>query len=354
MQGSPYIKLREFLNQFPLGFPSTASGVEVEILRRLFTEEEAELAVLLTPFPEEAGRIASRTGMDGEVLKQKLESMAKNGLIFRTHRGGKTLFNSAPFMIGLYEYSVKKMDRELAELFARYYEESYQEEMGASNVPGFRVFPISESIAPEITLFPYPALETEIKAAREISVAECVCRKEAGMVGKGCRYPIETCLHFGAAAEYYVENGMGRKIDAEEAIRIVKTADAAGLVHAGVNTKHLSNLCNCCPCCCASMKGIVKKGLARRKFLNPLYHAFADSDACTCCGICIDRCPVGAVSLVDTAVVNSDLCLGCGLCAGTCPSGAISLRPKEDREEPFNRVIDLGMAILTGKARAGG
>jgi Na+-translocating ferredoxin:NAD+ oxidoreductase subunit B len=354
MQGDSYTKLREFLNQFPLGFPSSGSGIEIEILKKLFTEEEAELAVLLTPFPEEAEQIASRTGVNGEVFKEKLESMAKKGLIFRARRDGKTFFNSAPFMIGLYEYSVKNMDRELAELYARYYEKSYQEEMGASDVPGFRVFPVSESINPEITIFPYPALEIEIRAAREISVAECICRKEAGMTGKGCKYPIETCLHFGAAAEYYAENGIGRKIDAEEAINIVKAADNAGLVHAGVNTRHLSNLCNCCPCCCASMKGITQKGLARRKFLNPLYEAFIDSDACTGCGICPDRCPVGAVSLDDTASVNRDLCLGCGLCAGTCPNGAISLRPKTDREEPFERVIDLGMAILAGKAKAGG
>ncbi|HQJ08512.1 MAG TPA: 4Fe-4S ferredoxin, partial [Deltaproteobacteria bacterium] len=186
MKGTAYTRLQEFLNQFPLGFPRSGSGVEIEILKKLFTEKEAQRAVLLTPFPEEASQIASRTGMDEEVLKEELESMAKKGLIFRVRRGGKTFFNSAPFMIGLYEYSVKKLDRELAELYARYYEESYQREMGVSDIPGFRVFPVSEHIDPEITAFPYPALETEIRAAREISVAECVCRKEAGLTGEGC------------------------------------------------------------------------------------------------------------------------------------------------------------------------
>lgn len=352
MKGTAYTRLQEFLNQFPLGFPRSGSGVEIEILKKLFTEKEAQHATLLTPFPEEASQIASRTGMDEEPLREELESMARKGLIFRVRRGGKTFFNSAPFMIGLYEYSVKKIDRELAELYARYYEESYQKEMGESDVPGFRVFPVSEHIEPELTVFPYPALEAEIRAAREISVAECICRKEACLTGKGCRYPLETCLHFGAAAEYYAENGMGRKIDAEEALRIVRIADDAGLVHAGVNTRHLSNLCNCCPCCCASMKGITKKGLARRKFLNPLYEAFIDPDACTDCGICIDRCPVGAATPGDLVSVNRNLCLGCGLCAGVCPNGAISLRLREDREEPFSRVIDLGMAILAGKAKA--
>jgi NAD-dependent dihydropyrimidine dehydrogenase PreA subunit len=171
------------------------------------------------------------------------------------------------------------------------------------------------------------------------------------MTGRGCSGPTETCLHFGAAAEYYIENGTGRRIDAEEAMRIVREADNAGLVHAGVNTRHLSNLCNCCPCCCASMRGITQKGLPWHKYFNPLYEAVIDQDSCTACGICVDRCPVGAVSIADTAGIDRDRCLGCGLCSGTCPSGAVRLRLREDRNEPFERVIDLGLAILEAKEK---
>jgi hypothetical protein len=53
MSDSPYSKLQEFLDRFPLGFPRTDSGVEIRILRNLFTEEEARVAVLLSPMPEE-------------------------------------------------------------------------------------------------------------------------------------------------------------------------------------------------------------------------------------------------------------------------------------------------------------
>src|SRR5208337_1903204 len=106
----------EFLNQFPLGFPQTPSGVEIKILKRLFTEEEAETALLLTPFPEEVSKIAERGGLDATDLKMILESMSKRGLVFRIRRTGKTLYNAAPFMIGLYEYSVRKIDHELAAL----------------------------------------------------------------------------------------------------------------------------------------------------------------------------------------------------------------------------------------------
>ena len=37
-----YEKLRERLDMFPQGFPKTQSGVELEILENLFSEEEAK------------------------------------------------------------------------------------------------------------------------------------------------------------------------------------------------------------------------------------------------------------------------------------------------------------------------
>ncbi|GAH76471.1 unnamed protein product, partial [marine sediment metagenome] len=177
-----------------------------------------------------------------------------------------------------------------------------------------------------------------------ISVADCVCRKEARLLGEGCDHPIETCLSFGVAAEYYIENGMGRKITAEEAIQIIKDADESGLVHAGANSKHLSNICNCCPCCCISMKGITQLGQDKHKFMNAVFESIIDEETCIACEKCIERCPVKAITMEDVAIVDRDLCLGCGLCASVCSENAISLKPREDGEEPFSRVLEMGAA----------
>lgn len=277
--------------------------------------------------------------------------MSKKGLVFRVRRKGKILYNTAPFMIGLYEYSVKKIDRNLAKLFNKYYKEAYMEELGASGVPGFKVIPIEQNIEPNMTLYPYHKLIESIKEARVISVTDCICRKESRLLGEGCDYPLETCLSFGTAAEYYIENEIGRKISTEEAIEIVKKADEAGLVHAGANSKHLSNICNCCPCCCASMKGITKYGLDKHRFLNALFISRINSELCIGCGQCVDRCPVDAINLEDYAVVEKDLCLGCGLCASMCPENAISMHLREDREEPYDRILALGRAIYNGKKK---
>jgi ferredoxin len=324
MTDEAYSELREFLDRFPVGFPGTSSGVDIKILKRLFTEEEARAAVLLTPFPESASRIAERTGADPERLAELLGSMSTRGLVFRVRRAGEALYSSAPFMIGLYEYSVNNLDSELAALYREYYKTAYMEEMGASDVQGYKVVPVAEYVESETVLLPFMDLTEQVRSARRISVAECIYRKEAQLLGEGCDYPLETCLSFGAAAEYYIENGMGREISSEEAVRILYDADRAGLVHAGTKTRHLSNIYNCCPCCCASMKGITTRGHDKHRYLNSLFEAVVDGSSCTGCGECVERCPVGALTRGDRAAVDRDQCLGCGLCAGSVPRKRLS------------------------------
>ncbi|PLX40049.1 MAG: hypothetical protein C0608_10120 [Deltaproteobacteria bacterium] len=77
-----YKKLAAHLDDLPGGFPSTESGVELKILKKLFSPEEAALAVKLTLIPEEAYVIAHRAGENIDKVKEKLHEMSRKGLIY--------------------------------------------------------------------------------------------------------------------------------------------------------------------------------------------------------------------------------------------------------------------------------
>lgn len=47
------------------------------------------------------------------------------------------------------------------------------------------------------------------------------------------------------------------------------------------------------------------------------------ANKCTACGLCIDECPVGAISEGDVYKIDPDLCTDCGACIYNCPNEAI-------------------------------
>ncbi|MHA1883580.1 MAG: helix-turn-helix domain-containing protein, partial [Promethearchaeota archaeon] len=177
MSGESYVELREYINKNSIGFPETSSGVGVKILKRLFSEEDVEIVLKLKPSRdrETADQIAKRTGLDKNIVEKYLESLSKKGLLFRIRRGNTTVYNLAPFMIGLYEYSVQKIDEDLAQLYREYFDTKYIFELGKFNMPGFKVIPIEETVEHDTVLVPYQKLKQSIREARVISVAECIC-----------------------------------------------------------------------------------------------------------------------------------------------------------------------------------
>jgi ferredoxin len=57
------------------------------------------------------------------------------------------------------------------------------------------------------------------------------------------------------------------------------------------------------------------------------YLARVDDRDCVGCGACVERCPFGALALIDqgVAVLDESACFGCGICRSACSVDALSL-----------------------------
>ncbi len=341
-----YEKLREHLDNLPVGFPKTKSGVEIRILKRLFTEEEAKVAITLTPFFETAVEIAQRLNRDSKEIEFLLEQLANKGLIFRSRKGGVPSYRAEWFAIGIYEHQVKSMTKELAEDFEQYMEEALREELiENAEPPQLRVIPIHGSLSPNMSVVPYEDAREIIKKQSKIAVAPCICRVEKEVLGEKCSKPKETCLVFSTGAYYYIENGYGREISTEEALTILDQAHEAGLVCSPSNDQKGFVICNCCGCCCGILSNL-KKLPNPSSLVASNYYAEVDESECTGCETCLDRCQMDAISIVnDCAKIDLANCIGCGLCVTTCPAEALSLKKKEKPIVPPSNNLELYQQI---------
>ncbi|NIS82994.1 MAG: 4Fe-4S ferredoxin [Anaerolineales bacterium] len=328
-----YKDLAHFLDKLPGGYPATESGVELRILRRLFTEEEAAFTLHLSMRPEQVEAIAERAGLDPGLCAERLETMSKKGLIFRQRRSDGPRYSASQFVIGIWEYHVNDLDPGLIADFNEYLPYLFDFEVWRK-VPQLRTIPVVESVQLGREILPYEHAEQLVRERDNIAVAPCICRREHRMVGKGCDRPEETCLILGSAADYYVENGLGRYIDVEEAFGILELAEQSGLVLQPSNSQRIVNICCCCGCCCQVLKSF-KRHPAPASLVTSPYVVASDPALCVGCGDCVERCQMGAVSLVDEiSVIDLERCIGCGLCVTTCTSESLHLVRKPSEQQP--------------------
>lgn len=328
-----YQKLAHHLDNLPGGFPTTNSGVELRILRRLFSPEEAELALHLTLIPEEPQVIARRARLSSGEAAVRLEEMSRKGLIFRIESVDRpSRYMSAQYVIGIWEYHVNDLDPELIHNMNEYIPTFFNLDTW-KKAPQLRTIPVGRSINATREVLTYENAEELVLAQKTFAVAPCICRREANIMGKGCGKPEETCLVFGLAADYYLRNGIGREIDKQEALDILKEADKAALVLQPSNAQKIVNICCCCGCCCQVLKSI-KRHPQPATLVSTPFVAVPNPTTCEGCGVCVERCQMEALQLENgTVVLDVDRCIGCGLCISTCPTGSLTLVRKPDSEQ---------------------
>ena len=339
MESDIYLHLAKFLDDLPAGFPRSESGVELRILRHLFTPQEASLAVHLALITEEARVIAVRAGMPLSEVERILGEMEHKRLIYAFHEDGKpTRYMAEQFVIGFWEGQVNQLDRELVELFEEYlptYARSgiWEKQPQLRTIPVKASLPVGEAIAVKNVILQYENIDEILASHHTFAVANCVCRQEMRLIEHNCGKPIETCLAFDGGADYFVRDGRGRYVTREEAAAIVRKAEETGLVLQPGNDRSAGNLCMCCGCCCGVLRSLKMNPYPARMVSSP-FVAVLDQDACAGCGNCLERCQMDALSLPDgTAELDLERCIGCGLCVTTCPSDALSLVRKPDSQQ---------------------
>ena len=339
-----YKKLAKKLDSFPQGYPSTKSGVELAILRKIYSPEDAEAALKLKPMPETAEQAAGRLKLPVEEARKVLDRMAARGQIASFKIRGEQRYFLSPFIIGIYEYQLDHLDQELAQLF-----EEYIPHLGrslAGKKPALsRVIPLNVSIEAEAQILRYEDMRGMIDKARSFRLMECICRKKQALLGEPCSYPRETCMMFSRepeAFDYFAYSG--RTVTREEALEVLELAAREGLVHASYNVQkgHMF-VCNCCSCCCEFLRGL-KEFEQPYMIASSNFVAAIDPETCVACGVCAEeRCPVGAVEAGDDAYrVLAERCIGCGVCVPTCAAEAITLvrRAEEEQDVPPKHLMD--------------
>lgn len=347
-----YESLRERLD----AHPSTAPPAEsiLEILKILFTPEEAAVAVTMSFKVKPVSEIALKAGLDEETAFKHLEAMADKGIIISRKKEGEAYYGLLPLIPGVFEFPFMKaelapMHTRLGELWEEYHAEGLGAAFAGNPTPLMRVVAVDKAIPSRDRVHPYDKVKRFIEDATYIALTNCACRVSVG----ACDKPKEVCLIFGHAAEFLVERGFARQINREEGLKVLDRAEEAGLVHTSNNSADRPNLiCNCCPCCCTVLRGKTQLQLPHA-FEPSRYLAEVIADDCSGCAICADeRCPVVAITMAgDLAVVDVKECIGCGLCVSSCPTGAMGLIERAEILTTPATVSEMGMKILQEKGR---
>ena len=328
-----YARLADELDRIPNGFPRTSSGVELKLLAKLFSPEDAALASSLSLAPKSLEEIARENGMDEAETKQKLISMVKRGLIdLKREEGRGFMFHLIPFVVGFYERQNAKIDKEFAELFEQYYHEAFHRTMLAQ--PSVhRIIPLELTIPVDIDVMPYEKASTYLDQAQSWGVLDCICRVQKRLIGQGCSHTVRNCLVFSPRPGAFQKSAEIQSLTREEALEVLAEADREGLVHSINNAQNeVYYVCNCCICSCGVLRGIAEYGSVNSIARSDFY-AVVEAERCTGCEVCLDRCAFHALGLADGyCEVDRESCYGCGLCISACETGALTLVQKSPEE----------------------
>ncbi len=285
----------------------------------------------LSPILETPAAVASRINKPEEETAAKLHNMSQRGLLFRLERRGEAKYGAIPFVHGLFEFQVKNLKREMAEMLHQYFEEAFDSNMREGAEYFLRTIPVQQSVKVEHKVAVYDDAVAMLRDKDLIVITDCICRKSREIIDESCDKPMEVCFMFGSMGQYYLDRDIGRKIDFKEAEEILSKCRDAGLVTQPATSQNPAGMCNCCGDCCGVLRALRKDPKPAERIISN-YFVTVDGDECAGCETCVDRCQMDALSLNENDVVevDRDRCIGCGLCVTECPTETLKLIPKDE------------------------
>jgi Fe-S-cluster-containing hydrogenase component 2 len=331
-----YQELARALNTLPQGFPATETRVEMQLLKKVFEPDEADLFCALKLTPESAAQIAERTGRSRESLEDLLGRMVAKGQITALRADGSKLYQLNQWL-GIHDFQIAVFrDEEYAQLSDEYLE-PFISQMLAHDKPHLRTVPIESQIADDRQTMTFDRISSLIERHQSFGIIDCPCRLGKQLVEEGCDHPLNVCLSCSTEPGGFGEGSGFTRVSKQEAYEVLRKAEEDGLVHQTSNTVNdeFIVICNCCGCCCQSLAQINRADMPDNwSLVNSSYYAEIDPDECTACGICADeRCQVNAIrEEEDLYRIERRKCIGCGLCTTACPTEAIQMIMKKPEE----------------------
>ncbi len=335
-------RLADVLNKIPNSYAHIDDNTHLEVLKWIFTEEEADLASRMKLMGETVDEMALRLNMELTALTPLLERMAKKGQIRAWNSSTGRRYALLPFAVGIYEEQLGRMDSEFARLIEGYFMKGKGTGLFDTEPAIFKVIPVNKAIQSEVEIKPYQIAENMIENAKSWGLRECICKKQQALLENPCKYPTSVCIIFARKENAFDESELTKPITKDEALQKLRESEEAGLVHCTMNVQQGHNyICNCCTCCCNVLRGVSLSDQPHA-FVKSDYLISIDEDLCSGCGTCVERCQFDALSIPeDVAVANIERCIGCGVCTVTCPENAMSLIDRTgEKQEPPEGLMD--------------
>ena len=353
-----YRDLQLHLDEQTIGFPATESGSEIRLLKHFFSPKQAKIAMMLAYKYETLDHIYE--GAKGIVSREELECLldetAARGSIGYRKKEDVKQYRNIPYVFGMDDAVAYNANPELFVAATEYSENpSAWKAFLKTKIPQMRTIPIGQSLTADQHINTYDDIQQIIQTTADpIAVIECACRNNAEQIGEPCKLTSrkETCMVLHDGAINLIDRGDARKISKEEAIKILKRNEGAGMVLHASNAQRPDIICSCCGCCCKILR-LYKAVLNSAHYCASNFFSVVDTDLCSGCSICEDNCQLDAISFheeMKIPLIDLTRCLGCGTCVAFCPDGAMELRRKGAEVVPPQTGEEMLEIIMTNKS----